>query len=96
LEDECKDQTGKNFINLDEQGKTDFVDAQEAKGGSLPFNLWGNQLGPGENLTFYRELKSMILWGYFTSEKVGTEVLTYNPIPGSYVGCRPLEEGERI
>jgi len=96
LSEECKDQIGNDFIYLDEKGKTDFVDAQEAKGGSLPFNLWGNQLGPGENLTFYRELKSMILWGYFTSEKVGTEVLTYNPIPGSYVGCRPLEERERI
>ena len=96
LAESCKDQIGNDFIHLDDQGKADFVNAQEEKGGTLPFNLWGNQLGPGENLTFYRELKSMILWGYFTSEKVGKEVLKYDPIPGAYVGCRPLEEGEMM
>ncbi len=96
LSNKCKKEQGAYFHKLDEEKKEAFVHAQEEEGGTLPFNLWGNQLGPGENLTFYRELKSMILWGYFTSEKVGKEVLTYNPLPGSFVGCRPLEEGERI
>ena len=96
LAEACKDEIGNDFKYLDVKGKSDFVNGQEAKGGSLPFNLWGNQLGQGENLTFYRELKSMILWGYFTSELVGKEVLSYNPIPGSYTGCRPIEVGERI
>ena len=96
LRNECKDKLGNDFINLDDKGKTDFVNAQEERGGILPFNLWGNQLGPGKDLTFYRELKSMILWGYFSSELVGTDVLKYDPIPGAFIGCRPLEPGETI
>jgi len=43
-----------------------------------------------------RELKSMILLGYFTSKKIGTEVLDYTPVPGVQIGCRLLEAGDRV
>lgn len=32
------------------------------------------------------------LFGYYTSKKVGTEVLSYDPVPGVYLGCIPLSE----
>lgn len=41
---------------------------------------------------FYLQFKSLTLAGYFTSEYVGTKVLSYDPIPGSYAGCVPLKE----
>lgn len=47
-----------------------------------------------ENYTLYKFLLSVrtyTLFGYFTSEKVGEEVLNYDPVPGSYVGCIPAE-----
>ena len=45
---------------------------------------------------FYSYVKELTLLGYFTSEKVGEEVLTYDPIPGVAIGCMPLEEVGRV
>ena len=47
-----------------------------------------------ENYTLYKFLLSVrtyTLFGYFTSEKVGEEVLNYDPVPGRYVGCIPAK-----
>tara|TARA_R110002049_G_scaffold211159_1_gene382177 strand:+ start:1042 stop:1671 length:630 start_codon:yes stop_codon:yes gene_type:complete len=48
-----------------------------------------------ENYALYRFLlsvKKYALFGYFTSEKVGEEVLNYDPIPGIQIGCLPIED----
>lgn len=37
-------------------------------------------------------LRSFSIWAYKTSEKVGKEVLAYDPIPGVLIGCMPLQE----
>lgn len=39
---------------------------------------------------FYSDLKGLITAGYFTSEKVGKEVLAYDPIPGGYDPCMEM------
>ena len=47
-----------------------------------------------ENYTLYKFLLSVrtyTLFGYFTSEKVGEEVLNYDPVPGRYIGCIPAK-----
>ncbi|NND06050.1 MAG: gluconate 2-dehydrogenase subunit 3 family protein [Saprospiraceae bacterium] len=41
---------------------------------------------------FFLLAKEMILLGFFTSEIGATQVLNYDPIPGIYQGCKPLEE----
>ncbi len=38
----------------------------------------------------YRRLKSYVLHGYFTSERVQREVFHTNITPGRYFGCNPL------
>jgi len=40
--------------------------------------------------SFFFQLKEVVLLGYFTSEKVGTEVLNYDPVPTKYEGCIDL------
>ena len=35
----------------------------------------------------YRQLKSMILFGYYTSESGATQELIYSAVPGPYRGC---------
>lgn len=37
-------------------------------------------------------LRSMTVLGYFTSEQVGRTVLHYDPVPGAYDGCVPIEQ----
>lgn len=37
-------------------------------------------------------LRSVTVLGYFTSEQVGKQVLHYDPVPGTYDGCIPIEQ----
>ena len=41
---------------------------------------------------FLLNIRSLSLFGYFTSEKVGKEVLNFDPIPGRYIPCIPVSE----
>lgn len=48
-----------------------------------------------ENYTVYKFLLSIrryTMFGYLTSEKVGEEVLNYDPIPGELKGCISVED----
>ena len=47
-----------------------------------------------ENLVFsaLADLRNMSVWAYQTSQKIGEEVLAYDPIPGLQMGCVPLKE----
>jgi len=42
--------------------------------------------------SFLNQIRDMTIWGWKTSEKIGEEVLAYDPIPGQQKGCLPLEE----
>jgi hypothetical protein len=37
-------------------------------------------------------LRSVTVLGYFTSEQVAKNVLHYDPVPGSYDGCVPIDQ----
>jgi len=37
-------------------------------------------------------IRSIGISAYFTNEIIGTEYLSYDPIPGKYVGCMPVSE----
>lgn len=41
----------------------------------------------GSEKPFIRMIKELSLLGYFTSDKIMQEVLSYNPVPGKYEGC---------
>lgn len=41
---------------------------------------------------FLFSIRRYTLFGYVTSEKIGEEILSYDPVPGEYRGCIPLEE----
>lgn len=41
---------------------------------------------------FILTMKELTLLGFFTSEAGATKVLQYDPVPGGYRGCVPLEE----
>lgn len=45
-----------------------------------------------ERRPFILTFKELTLLGYFTSEEGATQVLRYEPVPGRYDGCMPVEE----
>lgn len=47
---------------------------------------------PADREPFFLNLKSLVVGAYFSSQKIATEVLAYDPIPGQYIACAPLAE----
>jgi gluconate 2-dehydrogenase gamma chain len=47
---------------------------------------------PPEEKPYILMAKELTMLGFFTSEPGATQVLQYNPVPGSYKGCVPLAE----
>ena len=82
------EQVFKSYFDLNEEESnrvlkrqsTDFISVKE---------------GEKEDYLIYKFLftvRSFALLGYFTSEKIGTEVLNFDPIPGLWQPCIPVED----
>lgn len=89
---ECKKNFGDSFINLNEADSSKVLQAAESSSGKFNRGVWGTTVGEQEPVGFYRALKAMAVWAYFTSEEIGEKVLSYDPIPGVYESCKPLSE----
>ncbi len=73
-----------SFVNLaSEQQVVLLTDIDTGKGG---FNLKQRKL--------FKQLKSLIAFGYYTSEVGMTEELRYLAVPGGYQGRLPYKHGE--
>ena len=46
----------------------------------------------GRDQSFFALIRSATVLGYFTSEEVGRNVLHYDPVPGRYEACVPIED----
>ena len=46
----------------------------------------------GRDQGFFGLIRSATILGYFTSEQVGKNVLHYDPVPGRYDSCVPIEQ----
>jgi hypothetical protein len=88
----CTDKFGKNFAELAMDQRGEMINLFESSAGKFNGKVWSTPVGKQAPVGFYRSLKSMVLWGYFTTEQVGKEILSYDPIPGEYRGCIPVSE----
>jgi len=88
----CRAEIGDAFNNCSSEQLDSFFNEQENESAVEEANLWGSRIVSGEKPSFYRQLKGLCLFAYFTSEKVGEEVLRYDPVPGNFRGCIPVEE----
>jgi len=88
----CKDEFGSVFADLSAEDKTTVLKKAEAETAKFNPGVWGTAVGEQKPVAFYRQLKSMSLWAYFSSEEVGKNILSYDPIPGEYLGCIPLSD----
>ncbi len=88
----CKEKYGAAFIDLKESDRIAVLKDAEANSGKFNPGVWGTAVGEQEPIGFYRGLKSMAIWAYFTSEEMGKNVLSYDPIPGNYEPCKPVSE----
>jgi len=89
---DCKKKFGAIFTDLNEADRTKVLQEAEATTEKFSPGIWGVSIGEQKPIGFYRSLKSMAIWAYFTSEEMGKKVLSYDPIPGNYDPCKPLSE----
>lgn len=87
LDERCKTDYGKVFVECDQKQREEILIKLDKEAPKFPLTLWGIVLvEKPEPITFFRRMKSLTLMGYFTSEKIGKEVLAYDPVPGPYKG----------
>lgn len=86
---------GAPFAALGAEDRAAVFQAAEAESGKFNGQVWGTAVGEQEPIGFYRSLKLTVIGAYLSSQQIGTEVLRYDPVPGAYNGCLPLESGDR-
>ncbi|MFZ0489414.1 MAG: gluconate 2-dehydrogenase subunit 3 family protein [Salegentibacter sp.] len=42
--------------------------------------------------SYLQEVREMGIWGWKTSEQIGENLLWYDPVPGEYIPCAPIDE----
>jgi len=89
---DCEKNFGGNFIQLNASDREKVLQAAEKNSGKFSPGVWGTAVGKQEPIGFYRSIKSMAIWAYFSSEEIGKNVLAYDPIPGTYEPCIPVSE----
>jgi hypothetical protein len=89
---ECNKNFGADFRALKDEQKKEVLREMESGSGKFNGEVWGTSVGKQKEVGFYRSLKSMAIWAYFSSEEIGEGVLNYDPIPQEYLGCIPLSE----
>ena len=84
---------------IDERARADaandFVSISVAEQLSILQALDRESHADGAPDTFFREFKKMVLFGYYSSEAGATIELRYDPIPGDYEPCVPIEDPQR-
>lgn len=86
FDDEAKKEYGNPFTELDAEQQTAFV----KKIHDAAVNA--EDSGTPPQRPFILAVKELVMLGYFSSEAGATQVLQYNPVPGSYKGCIPVSE----
>ena len=94
---DCQKANGKSFTELEAATQLSWLNTVDAAAKAEAEKL--EDLPPpadedeGEKRwPFWLQCKELIIGGYFSSQRIGTEFLAYDPVPGDYIGCLPLQE----
>lgn len=94
--DKAKAAYGKVFHQLNSKQKEEFLRKEEASSPKFGGQVWGTSVGDQPPVGFYRSFKSTAIWAYCTTQEIGKNVLNYDPLPGDYKGCIPLQEVGKV
>ena len=90
FESACKGSYGKKFVDCKQEEQEAFLRKMDKESKKLPPSVWGISLAAPSPTPFYRRVKELTLLGYFTSQEIGQKVLSYDPLPGVYIGDYPV------
>ncbi len=91
LDDICRGNYGRYFEDCSKEQKEQILSKLDRDAPKAPPSVWGITLVENPDpVVFFRRVKALTVTAYFTSEKIGKEVLSYDPVPGEYIGCMPF------
>ncbi len=90
LDEQCKEETGKTFMDCSAAERTAFFTKVDAKQ-----NAYMKNKTPEQPSHYFRMIKELTLLGFFTSEVGATKALRYVAIPGKYDGDYPYKKGDK-
>ena len=85
FEASCNKKYNKSFLEFNNDEKVAYLKNEEA-------GAKQKTKDKPEADTFWFSIKELTFLGYFTSEEGAKQFLKYDPIPGSYEACIPLDE----
>jgi hypothetical protein len=90
LNEASKTKNGKSYLESSpEQRHNLLVELDKEQ------KVYTDQRKKDEPNHYFRMMKELTLWGYFTSEPGATKALRYKAIPGSYQGCIDYKKGDK-
>jgi hypothetical protein len=99
LEKLCQKTHGNSFEACTPAQREALLLQMDKEAAKFPPSLWGgipmSSKAVATPVVFFRRLKALTIMAYFTSEKIGKEHLAYDPVPGDFVACMPLN-GQRV
>jgi hypothetical protein len=82
---------GSAFDQLDSAQQLEIMEALEDAASDSPWYEFGNVMREFiSDAPFICQFKELTVWGFFTSEKGGSQVLRYDPMPMFFNGDIPL------
>lgn len=91
FEKQVKDKYNKDFVSLNSDQKKTFLEKLDKEKPRSGLTMWGISLEPdAPKPSFFKIIKGLTLFGFYTSEEIGRNVLVYDPVPGQYIACMPL------
>ena len=90
LNDACKKRNGSYFVDCTPEQRHDFlVDLDKESKDYMA------KKKDGDPKHYFRLMKELTLWGFFTSKPGATKALRYVEIPGKYQGCIDYKKGDK-
>jgi Gluconate 2-dehydrogenase subunit 3 len=90
LEEACEKKYGKGFLSCTPEQRHDLlVELDKEQKDYMA------KKKPEDPPHYFRAMKELTIWGYFTSEIGATKALRYVAVPGKYEGCVPYKKGDK-
>jgi Gluconate 2-dehydrogenase subunit 3 len=90
LNDASQQKNGKSFMDSAPDQRHDLLVALDKE--QKDYTATKKKEDPAH---YFRMMKELTLWGYFTSEPGATKALRYVAVPGKYVGCMDYKKGDK-
>ena len=90
LDEASKKKSGKSFLDSSPEQRHDLLVELDKEQ-----KAYADKKQKDDPTHYFRMIKELTLWGYFTSEPGATKALRYVAVPGKYQGCIEYKKGEK-